>query len=455
MPSKHNFRDAIPSKNDKWYSRKLQNKSVNDNLIAQIQDEEGNSLDTGEFINNTDGNPKLNQYASVERNCIENSANNISSRIETSFTKILNAQKPIQSYKNNSQISQQPNYDHSPDNVRIANNGTKNNINGYLSSNLVSGSKISIGGSGLNTSGNTHALLSKSTKFKKNFSIYTMGGINEQNSMIVEKFDSRSSNWTVVETRSIGRNKFGCIMMPSKKILVFGGKTYKNDRLKTSEEFDLKTLTWKQGKIELYEPKSGFGYILQNKKVYVAGGNNGQIALNTFEEYDVFTNERHRLQNMIIPRDELSLVACNGGIFAIGGGSYNGAVLKSVERYDFNNGIWEKIPDMIIPRRAHSLCCVNNKIYAFGGFDGEKYLSSVETYDEKASRWVQIKFMSSSRCTHVSVKSPDNNSIIIIGGYNGKSLNIVERYDIEDNEWSSMNYMNYSRSMHSALICAD
>lgn len=164
------------------------------------------------------------------------------------------------------------------------------------------------------------------------------------------------------------------------------------------------------------------------EKVYVAGGNNGQIALNTFEEYDVFTNERHRLQNMIIPRDELSLVACNGGIFAIGGGSYNGAVLKSVERYDFNNGIWEKIPDMIIPRRAHSLCCVNNKIYAFGGFDGEKYLSSVETYDEKASRWVQIKFMSSSRCTHVSVKSPDNNSIIIIGGYNGKSLNIVERF---------------------------
>jgi hypothetical protein len=65
----------------------------------------------------------------------------------------------------------------------------------------------------------------KSHKWKKNFTIQVLGGISEQNSMIVEKYESKSGLWNVMETRAAGRNKFGCVLTPSKRILVFGGKT--------------------------------------------------------------------------------------------------------------------------------------------------------------------------------------------------------------------------------------
>jgi N-acetylneuraminic acid mutarotase len=66
-------------------------------------------------------------------------------------------------------------------------------------------------------------------------------------------------------------------------------------------------------------------------------------------------------------------------------------------------------------------------IYVFGGWDGEKYQASGEKYDNCSNKWVQVKSMTTARCTHVCVKSPDNTAIIVLGGYNGKALNYAEK----------------------------
>lgn len=58
-------------------------------------------------------------------------------------------------------------------------------------------------------------------------------------------------------------------------------------------------------------------------------------------------------------------------------------------------------------RRALSAVSLPNGVYAIGGYDGEKYLSSVERYDQEKDEWIPIKSMNQKRCTLSSVSSKD------------------------------------------------
>jgi len=45
------------------------------------------------------------------------------------------------------------------------------------------------------------------------------------------------------------------------------------------------------------------------------------------------------------------------------------------------------------PRRALATVVLESGIFAIGGFDGEKYLSSVEFYNEVLNKWFIVNFM--------------------------------------------------------------
>ena len=49
-------------------------------------------------------------------------------------------------------------------------------------------------------------------------------------------------------------------------------------------------------------------------------------------------------------------------------------------------------------RRGLQALSLNQGIFAIGGYDGEKYLSSVEFYDEKNDSWFLVSFMNIGRC---------------------------------------------------------
>jgi hypothetical protein len=49
------------------------------------------------------------------------------------------------------------------------------------------------------------------------------------------------------------------------------------------------------------------------------------------------------------------------------------------------------------PRRALSAVSLPNGVYAIGGYDGEKYLNSVERYDQDSDEWVKVKPMNTKR----------------------------------------------------------
>ena len=62
---------------------------------------------------------------------------------------------------------------------------------------------------------------------------------------------------------------------------------------------------------------------------------------------------------------------------------------------------------------------VDEAIFAVGGYNGKDYISSIERLNIQSNEWQLVGHLSSPKCTMSSVASPDMQSILIIGGFNG------------------------------------
>ena len=72
----------------------------------------------------------------------------------------------------------------------------------------------------------------------------------------------------------------------------------------------------------------------------------------------------------------------------VAGGFDESSPLDSVERFDVATNKWTTIAAMLRPRGGVGVDTLAGKIYAAGGHDGNRYLSSVETYDPLTGRFV-------------------------------------------------------------------
>lgn len=113
---------------------------------------------------------------------------------------------------------------------------------------------------------------------------------------------------------------------------------------------------------------------------------------------------------------------------------------------------WIVVGEMSDQRRALTAVSLPNGVYAIGGYDGEKYLNSVERYDQETNLWLPVKPMKQKRCTLSSVSSNDCRYIYAIGGFNGHPLETVERFDVQDGEWELIKSMNSKRFMHASVL---
>lgn len=94
---------------------------------------------------------------------------------------------------------------------------------------------------------------------------------------------------------------------------------------------------------------------------------------------------------MPTPRTEFGVVTVNNKIYAIGG--YSGSVLRTVEEYDPATDTWTRKADMPTARRQLVVTTVNNRIYAIGGVNFTSdpnslvYSYSTEEYDPATDTW--------------------------------------------------------------------
>ena len=98
-----------------------------------------------------------------------------------------------------------------------------------------------------------------------------------------------------------------------------------------------------EGNCEKVAPMNGarcdaFGTSM-NGKIYVAGGKQRSLVLNTCEMYDPTTNEWHMMPSLDLPRHSASMVCFEGSLFVIGGFNNHSREL-SVEMFDSSANKW-------------------------------------------------------------------------------------------------------------------
>ena len=95
-------------------------------------------------------------------------------------------------------------------------------------------------------------------------------------------------------------------------------------------------------------------------------------------------------------RQQLGVAFLDGCIYVIGGS--DGAVrLNSVQCYRLNTKLWENKANLASPRSGVGVGVLGGAIYAAGGYDGHMCLESVERYDKEIDRWSFIAPMNIRR----------------------------------------------------------
>jgi hypothetical protein len=93
-----------------------------------------------------------------------------------------------------------------------------------------------------------------------------------------------------------------------------------------------------------------------------------------------------------MPEDRYGHTASElGGLIYVTGGEFsvtpNGAVLSSVFRFDPVANAWSTLAPMSSARSGHACFVLGGVLYAAGGDDGERTVTSCESYDVDLDSW--------------------------------------------------------------------
>jgi N-acetylneuraminic acid mutarotase len=224
------------------------------------------------------------------------------------------------------------------------------------------------------------------------------------------------------------------------KIYVMGGQDKNWDwnlkSFSTVYEYDPKTDTWSK-KSDMITPRSGFGTVVVDGKIYAIDGWADSAFTNTVEVYDPIADKWEKRADSSTKRAEFAASAVNGKIYVIGGHSGVGPGLTLTEEYDPKTDTWTKKADMPTARTFLTSSVVNNKIYVFGGTNDNalsKVLSTVEIYDPSTDTWTKGSDLPTSMAILTSCAI--NEMIYIMNGYTVTSNPVtVEIYDTKNDKW--------------------
>lgn len=195
-------------------------------------------------------------------------------------------------------------------------------------------------------------------------------------------------------------------------------------------------------------PRSFFGAAAYNNRIYVFGGWNDTVAVNTAEEYDPATDTWTTKTPMPTARDSFAAVQVNDKIYVIGGWTESGFI-GTVEEYDPAADTWTTKTPMPTARCFFGAAAVNNKIYIFGGVDeADNVLNIVEEYDPATDTWATKTPMPTARYRFSASALDDK--IYTIGGQLSATEgtlqgNMVEEYDPATDSWATKTPITYHR----------
>lgn len=158
----------------------------------------------------------------------------------------------------------------------------------------------------------------------------------------------------------------------------------------------------------LGNPRSSFGTVSHEGKVYMCGGHQGaehtyppESFSDQFIAYDIASNTWTELAPRPVKAHGYQIVANGNYIYAFGGFSYAAEYkpqwksLSNIDRYDIKNNKWETIGELATPRSSNVAVTIDGKVYLAAGWNSTPkfendldgtFLDSIEIFDLKSEK---------------------------------------------------------------------
>jgi len=173
--------------------------------------------------------------------------------------------------------------------------------------------------------------------------------------------------------------------------------------------------------------------LLPDGKVLVAGGISDYQDVASAEVYDPSASKFTSTGSMSDARQFCGLAnhpvtLQNGKVLVTGG--YNGQVLATAELYDESSGSFSQTGSMSIGRWCPTVTLLKTgKVLVAGGYDSNgTYQSSAELYDPKSGTFSATGSMTTARDSAMATLLT-NGKVLIVGGSNPTELSSAEIYD--------------------------
>lgn len=287
------------------------------------------------------------------------------------------------------------------------------------------------------------SLIAYTVKENGNWNIYTINRMtNEVTQMTSDSKDEMAPTFMPDNTLVFASNKsgnFNLYKLQNKKwdLLVKSPSSLNVDFY--SPQFSgNKEYVQKERAPFIGKPRSSFGTVSHEGKIYMAGGHQGaehtyppESFSDTFIVYDIATNEWKELA----PRPELAhgyqLAAYGDYIYAFGGFAYSEVhkpkwkSLAKIDRYSIKENKWENIGELFSPRSSNVAVTIEGKVYLVGGWDSTPkfendydgtFLETVEVFDLKNEKIALADYKMPSPKRRALTGISHNGNIVLIGG---------------------------------------
>jgi hypothetical protein len=185
-------------------------------------------------------------------------------------------------------------------------------------------------------------------------------------------------------------------------------------------------------------PRSSFGTVSHEGKIYMAGGHQGaehtyppESFTDTFLAYDVETNTWAELAPRPFKAHGYQLAAHGNYVYAFGGFAYSPdhspkwKSLAVIDRYDIKNNKWETIGKLASPRSSNVAVTIGEKVYLVGGWDSTpkfkddldgKFHDTIEIFDLKTQKSTVAPFKIPHPLRRALTGIEHKGKIVLIGG---------------------------------------
>lgn len=123
--------------------------------------------------------------------------------------------------------------------------------------------------------------------------------------------------------------------------------------------------------------------------------------MNTVETYDANSNKWTLIAPMQNRRSGLSCIAYHNYLYVLGG--FNGQIrMNSGEKFDPVTNRWFPVTGMYIPRSNFAIEVLDDMIFVAGGYNGQTTIARVEYYNDNTDKWLVEKSKKSSNSIYTS-----------------------------------------------------